>query len=75
MNKTLTAAFDSDEALKSAEDEIINLDVAGYPREKIYVDKEKKEIKVIAAGAIAGEIKEVLQSHNPKSLTEREWTE
>ncbi|WP_305045379.1 hypothetical protein [Geoalkalibacter sp.] len=75
MNKTLTAAFESEDVLKSVETEIINLDVAGFPREKIFVDKEKKEIKVIASGAIAGEIREILQGHSPKKLTERDWAE
>ncbi|KIH78071.1 hypothetical protein SAMN05660860_02244 [Geoalkalibacter ferrihydriticus] len=75
MNKTLTATFETVDVLKSVEDEIINGAIAGFPREKIFIDKEKKEIKIISPTATAGEIKEILQSHNPKSLTERDWTE
>ncbi|WP_305042034.1 hypothetical protein [Geoalkalibacter sp.] len=75
MNKTLTAAFESEDVLKNVENEIINLDVAGFPREKIFIDKEKKEVKVIASGAIAGEIRKVFEVHNPKSITERDWKE
>ncbi len=73
MNKTLTATFESEDALKAAEYNIINAEIAGIPREKIFVDKEKKEIKVIIPTATEAEIRSILKENNPKTITEREW--
>lgn len=75
MYKTLTATFESEETLKNVKDDIVNADVAGFPQEKIYIDKEKKEIKVITPTAIEEQIRKIFQDYDPISVTEREWKE
>jgi hypothetical protein len=75
MNKTLTATFDSEDTLKNVEDDILNGQIAGFPQEKFFVDKAKKEIKVIASPGIEGEIRKIFQDHGAKNVTEREWKE
>ncbi len=75
MFKTLTATFESAEALKNVKAEIVSADIAGFPQEKIFIDKDKKEIKVITPTAIEAQIREIFQDHDAKNVTEREWKE
>jgi hypothetical protein len=75
MYKTLTATFESEETLKNVKDDIVNGDVAGFPQEKIFVDSDKKEIKVITSTAIEGEFRKIFEDHSAKKVTEREWRE
>lgn len=75
MLKTLTATFDSEDTLKNVEDDILNGQISGFPQENLFVDKDKKEIKVIASPGIEGDIRKIFQDHGAKSVTERPWKE
>jgi hypothetical protein len=62
MAKTITATYDSVDALKNVFDDLINI---GLPAEEIFTDSEKKEVKVITGMDIEREIREVLDRHDP----------
>ena len=71
MNETVTATFASEDAMKTAVDDLLGV---GIPQEKFFVDKSSHQIKVIAAGDTAAEILVLLKSHNPTKIDERKWT-
>jgi hypothetical protein len=75
MTKILTAKFASEDTLKNAEADILNSQISGFPNEKIFVDKDKKEIKVIASSGIVSEIREIFKAHGADSVTETDWKE
>jgi len=75
MTKILTAKFASEDTLKNVEDDILNGQISGFPREKIFVDKDKVEVKVIASAAIVSGIREIFESHGANSVTETDWKE
>lgn len=75
MLKTLTATFDSEDTLKNVEDDILNGQISGFPQENLFVDKDKKEVKVIASPGIEGEIRKIFQDHGAINVTERPWKE
>lgn len=71
MNETVTATFASEDAMKTAVDDLLGV---GIPQEKFFVDKSNHQIKVIAADDTAAEILVLLKSHNPTKIDERKWT-
>lgn len=73
MNKILIATFESEDALKAVEHDLMTATISGFPREKILVEKERKEVKVITPAATEAEIRKVFQDHRPKDLREEEW--
>lgn len=73
MNKILTASFDTEEALKAAQHDLTTATIAGFPREKILADSERKEIKVVTTGATETQVRKILQDHDPKDLRESEF--
>ncbi len=75
MNKVLTATFDSEDKLKAAKNHLLTTSIAGFPRENIYVDNEKKEIKVIIPETTKAEVEQVLNEHSPKKLTVKDFKE
>jgi len=75
MFKTLTATFESEETLKKVKADIVSADIAGFPQERIFIDKDKKEVKVITPTAIEAPIRKIFQDHGAKNVTEREWKE
>lgn len=75
MAKILTAKFASEDTLKNVEADILNSPISGFPTEKIFVDKDKKEIKVIASLGIVSEIREIFKAHGAESVTETDWKE
>ncbi len=69
MNKLLIATFASEDNLKSAQHELLTATIAGFPREKVLVNKEKKEIKVIMPETTRAEVERVLNEHSPLNVT------
>ncbi len=70
MNETVTATYNTQDALKNAVDDLLG---AGIPQEQFYVDKANNQLKVITPGDGAPEILELLKRHNPKKVDERHW--
>ncbi len=70
MSRILTAKFASEDTLKNAERDIQNSLISGFPNEKIFVDKDKKEIKINASTGIESEIRAIFETHGATSVTE-----
>lgn len=73
MNKTVTATYESTEALRNVVGDLLGF--AGIPQEQFFVDESKHQIKVITPGDIEPEIMELLKSHHPTKVAERSGPE
>jgi hypothetical protein len=69
MAKTLTAKFDSIDAARNAQEDLIDV---GYPSEQMFLDRSNAELKVMASSEGVGEARELLGRHHPKEITERD---
>lgn len=65
MFKTVTATYASQAAVANAVDELIN---AGIPREKIYSDDTKMQVKVMVPETGVVGAKELLNRHEPTEI-------
>jgi len=70
MTQTVTAAYGSTDKAINAYDELIS---EGYPREKLYFDKETNEIKVIVPDTSKPEVEEILGRHEPDEILSRPY--
>lgn len=70
MTQTVTAAYGSAEKAINAYDELI---YEGYPREKLYFDKDTNEIKVIVPDTSKPEVEEILGRHEPYEILARPY--
>ena len=70
MTPTVTAAYGSADKAINAYDELIS---EGYPREKLYFDKETHEIKVIVPDTSKPEVEEILGRHEPDEILSRPY--
>lgn len=68
MPKTITGKYGSAGAAHHAHDDLLH---TGFPSEKVYLDRDKAEVKVIAAPANQREVREILQRHEPTAITDR----
>lgn len=75
MNKILIATFDSEDNLKGAHNDLLTSSIAGFPREKILVDKEKRIIRVIIPETTKAEVLRMLNEHHPGDVIEKDWQE
>jgi len=62
MTQTVTATYDDAMKAVNAYDELVS---KGFPREKLYLDKEAGEIKVIVPDSSQPEAEEILKRHEP----------
>ena len=69
MMKALTAKFETVEAARNAQEDLIDV---GYPSEKLYFDRDKVELKVLTSPEGAGEARELLGRHRPKDIREHD---
>ena len=63
MSETVTVNYASSDAMKNAVNDLLG---AGIPQEKLYVDEEKLQIKVITPTASKPEIEQLLTRHTTK---------
>lgn len=68
MTQTVTAAYGSIEKAANAFDELVS---EGFPREKLYLDKDTNEIKVIVPDTSQPEAEEILNRHGPDQVWAR----
>lgn len=66
MSKTVTGTYTSDTQIKNTTEELITI---GVPREQMFVDDDKQQIKVMIADVTEPEIEEILRRHDPVSVT------
>jgi hypothetical protein len=69
MMKVLTARFETVEAARNAQEDLIDV---GYPSEKLYFDRANAELKVLTSPEGAGEARELLGRHRPKDIREHD---
>lgn len=60
MNKTLNGHFDNPEQARNTRKDLI---AAGIPQEKIYIDEEKRLIKVIIPESETRQIRDIFETH------------
>jgi len=60
--KTITKTYASVDALINVKEDLVG---TGIEQEHIYIDKDKKQVKVITPLSTEAEIEEILGRHNP----------
>lgn len=65
MFKTITATYGNKTALTNVVDDLVN---DGLPREKVFADEDKLEVKVIVPTATESGITELLNRHDPLKI-------
>ncbi|MEN8174249.1 MAG: hypothetical protein ABFS23_00710 [Pseudomonadota bacterium] len=71
MAETITATYDTKDKAKNAVDDLI---ATGIDREKVFLDEDALQVKVMVPNAIEGEITEILQRHQPSQLSKNPVT-
>jgi hypothetical protein len=66
MTATVTGTYDSTDQVRNAEDDLL---ATGIPSEKIYVDEQARQIKIMIPEATKPEIVEILNRHKPISIS------
>jgi hypothetical protein len=70
MTQTVTAAYGSNDKAANAFDELVS---EGFPREKLFLDKETNEVKVIVPETSQPEAEEILNRHEPDEVHARPY--
>jgi len=70
MTQTITAAYDSIDKAANAFDELVS---EGFPREKLFLDKETNKVKVIVPETSRPETEEILNRHEPDEVHARPY--
>lgn len=70
LTVTVTATYQDLMKATNAYDELIS---EGFPREKLYFDKEAKQVKVIIPDETKPEAEEILSRHQPDDLWSRPY--
>ncbi|SFU71973.1 hypothetical protein [Halomonas korlensis] len=70
MTQTVTAAYGSIDKAANAYDELIS---EGFPREKLFLDKNTNEVKVIVPETSQPEAEEILNRHEPDGIRARPY--
>ena len=70
MAKTLTARYGIAGAARNAHEDLIG---TGYPSDKVYLDSDKAEVKVISSSEGEREAREILERHKPSEITESKF--
>jgi hypothetical protein len=66
MTATVTGTYDSTDQVRNVEDDLL---ATGIPSEKIYVNEQARQIKVIIPETTKPEIVEILNRHKPVSIS------
>ena len=70
MTQTVTASYSSTDKAHNAFDELV---AEGFPREKLYFDKETSQVKVIIPDTSQPEAEEILRRHEPDEVWARPY--
>jgi hypothetical protein len=65
MTVTITGTYESAAQARNAGDDLVN---TGIDQEKVFVDEDNKQVKVMVPAAIAAEITEILNRHKPTQV-------
>lgn len=72
MTQTVTGAYDDTQKAINAYDELVS---EGFPREKLFLDKETNEVKVIIPDTSRPEAEEILKRHEPNDTWSQPYEE
>ncbi len=72
MVRIITATYASADTLKNTMDDLVNV---GLPAEKLFVNREGLQLKIISGPEIEREILEVVNRHHPTGTETRELEE
>ena len=67
ITETINAVFSSVDKAKNAVDDLLS---TGIDREKVFLDEDNVQVKVIAPNVVEREIVEILQRHQPTKVSE-----
>lgn len=65
MTKTVTGDFRTEDAMRNAMDDLLSV---GIPREKLFMDIDHMQLKVLTPDVTAREVNEILMRHQPVKL-------
>jgi hypothetical protein len=65
MAEIITGVYESEDTLANVRDDLVSL---GIPQEKIRVDRDKKQVQVMAPSTAEAEIEEILKRHAPSEI-------
>ncbi|MCC5857525.1 MAG: hypothetical protein JJT90_05180 [Ectothiorhodospiraceae bacterium] len=68
MTQTMTAAYDDVTKAINAFDELVS---DGFPREELFLDRDNRQVKVIAPDTVLREVEEILRRHEPDEVWSR----
>lgn len=68
MTQTITAAYADISAARNAVDELIS---AGFEHEKVFLDREQCQVKVMVPESAHAEVEEMLRRHAPNEVWSR----
>lgn len=71
MTEVITATYGS---ISQAENTVDDLISTGIDSEKVYLDADTMQVKVMVPDVIKPEVMQILQRHNPDQVTERQVT-
>lgn len=71
MTEVITATYGSLEQARNTVDDLVSI---GIDSEKVYLDADTMQVKVMLPDVIKPEIMQILQRHNPDQVTERQAT-
>jgi hypothetical protein len=69
MARALTARYGSADAARNAHEDLIG---SGYPSEKVYLDRDAAEVRVLVPTSTEREAREILGRHQPEEITARD---
>lgn len=70
MTQTVTAAYDNVDKAINAYDELVS---DGFSSEELFLDRENRQVKVIAPETIQREVEEILNRHEPDEVWSRPY--
>lgn len=68
MTQTVTAAYQELDAAKNALDELV---ASGFVREKVFLDEETLQVKVMVPESVQASAEAILRRHEPKDMWAR----
>lgn len=68
MARTVTAVYSSVDAGRNALEDLV---ADGFDREKVFLDEDNRQVKVMVPDAVEANAEEILRRHDPEDLWSR----
>ncbi len=66
MTKTVTGTFRDLDAARNAVDDLLS---SGFDREKVFLEKDTRQVRVMIPPSVEKEVREILDRHVPQDVT------